>query len=150
MVLTQQNFPPPGAPGETFPYHYGSHATQRQSRHLRQPDLVSIPLWFSRNELYDVFDGSMKCSFPYHYGSHATRYLWGLTSCLPCFHTTMVLTQLSNQGNAFLPLMPVSIPLWFSRNIPTLLCLRCVWVCFHTTMVLTQRVLRVLKRSNVM
>jgi len=87
------------------------------SRHLYHKRRVSIPLWFSRNALSKIRD------FCNDFG----------------FHTTMVLTQLKERRDveeilkAFpyhygshatglgIPLMTredVSIPLWFSRNMP--------------------------------
>ena len=112
-------------PGMIFPaqrpakgsdsYHYGSHATLFSGR-LPISSLVSIPLWFSRNEkmaysgarsphcfhttmvltqlLPPPIDLFLFHVFPYHYGSHATR------------------VYLSLESQKYL----VSIPLWFSRN----------------------------------
>ncbi len=53
-----------------FPYHYGSHATMGQSAYITFNE-VSIPLWFSRNEIERKF-WVRPTMFPYHYGSHAT------------------------------------------------------------------------------
>mgnify|MGYP000883711302 FL=1 len=76
-----------------FPYHYGSHATRRVLTLDLNFQIVSIPLWFSRNLQFSRTDlipscfhttmvltqpkkHSIKASeeeeFPYHYGSHAT------------------------------------------------------------------------------
>ena len=78
---------------ESFPYHYGSHATVMPKK-LTIEEYVSIPLWFSRNEgrkdsrfQSPSFHTTMvltqripvvrttygEVTFPYHYGSHATR-----------------------------------------------------------------------------
>ncbi len=98
--------------------------------------LVSIPLWFSRNQVKErkrristSFHTTMVLTqrasthykrevcpaFPYHYGSHAT--LSWVTYGLPekSFHTTMVLTQRSCK--TYSRQFHVSIPLWFSRNL---------------------------------
>jgi len=103
-----------------FPYHYGSHATGKSGTWIKtggmrfhttmvltqrytlgrldQPAAyVSIPLWFSRNALYDPHfvlsetvsiplwfsrnhpysrpGGTITSQFPYHYGSHATAFI---------------------------------------------------------------------------
>jgi len=54
MVLTQPTY---GTETETtgymFPYHYGSHATKAMPIDNFIPEIVSIPLWFSRNERVD-------------------------------------------------------------------------------------------------
>ena len=76
-----------------FPYHYGSHATD-----------------FNAEEYVVLL------KFPYHYGSHATHRTQFYTLLLYCFHTTMVLTQLLQQGRRRIH-FNVSIPLWFSRNL---------------------------------
>jgi len=101
-----------------FPYHYGSHATPRQSL----TDQDSTP-------------------FPYHYGSHATnRRLLDRLAPNASFHTTMVLTQLEMHAvvviniTSFHTTMVLTQPRkkdcrYYSR------------LCFHTTMVLTQPLL---------
>jgi len=55
--------------------------------------LVSIPLWFSRNQS-EAKGKAKETKFPYHYGSHATR-------------AAQLLAEAIDN---------VSIPLWFSRN----------------------------------
>jgi len=105
---------------------------------LQPPDNVSIPLWFLRNLLKFITLLTLSIVFPYHYGSYATQRsriashtllyvsipLWFLRntlpplsshSCISCFHTTMVLTQLSASSLNLL-ISAVSIPLWFLRN----------------------------------
>ena len=50
MVLTQHNeYELLSCGDQSFPYHYGSHAT-RQDREVQAGLDVSIPLWFSRNQ----------------------------------------------------------------------------------------------------
>ena len=93
MVLTQPaSWIYPGA-GVEFPYHYGSHATSLQVQESGGAPAVSIPLWFSRNPLFRPLQRVDR----------------------NCFHTTMVLTQLS-LGGGHMEKKLVSIPLWFSRN----------------------------------
>jgi len=95
MVLTQQELRPDEKVGEkTFPYHYGSHATEMTLKVIDEDGDVSIPLWFSRNQEHAPKPPGGKPTFPYHYGSHATI-------------TQHPLTETR---------MKVSIPLWFSRN----------------------------------
>ncbi len=55
----------------SFPYHYGSHATNACSGGNKYHHEVSIPLWFSRNVSVHTEAGALD-GFPYHYGSHAT------------------------------------------------------------------------------
>ena len=95
MVLTQRIRNTWSNPWKmtTFPYHYGSHATE--SEYL-------CHAW--------------RTQFPYHYGSHATwMETWYLIFISLRFHTTMVLTQPEMQLKAIWAGL-VSIPLWFSRN----------------------------------
>ena len=40
----------PVRPALLFPYHYGSYATCKQIKRPAQSYVVSIPLWFLRNE----------------------------------------------------------------------------------------------------
>jgi len=99
-----------------FPYHYGSHATDTSTEALEK-----------------------LAAFPYHYGSHATTERQASCHLLhQSFHTTMVLTQRGRVWYKNISNIPVSIPLWFSRNKRGTLRLLGEQYSFHTTMVLTQ------------
>ncbi len=121
---------------------------------------VSIPLWFSLNELYALVRIHISRKFPSHYGSRSTmlefviknygvtfpshygsRSTYAIVSgtdwYIAGFHPTMVLAQQevrlaeSNLGKL------VSIPLWFSLNyVPVEITSK--YYGFHPTMVLAQ------------
>jgi len=99
-------------PGMIFPaqrpaegsnsYHYGSHATRKNSPKPLSPKRVSIPLWFSRNPSLSTVSRALDNRF------HTTMVLTQRSvkgrdgECLYRFHTTMVLTQLSHMDFAIL------------------------------------------------
>ncbi len=77
-------------------------------------------------------------AFPYHYGSHATYVNPSTTKELKCFHTTMVLTQLSE------PQVEGVVPIRFHTTMVLTQQMRSMKsivnaMRFHTTMVLTQQ-----------
>jgi len=78
---------------------------------------VSIPLWFSRNEGFSK-DGVFMfatVSIPLWFSrNHRPSAQAGKRYA--CFHTTMVLTQLTWREGRYEKAQAVSIPLWFSRN----------------------------------
>jgi len=72
MVLTQPDEQAwENSSSYSFPYHYGSHATEPSGNSYRWARSVSIPLWFSRNSILG-YHPTLIAAFPYHYGSHAT------------------------------------------------------------------------------
>jgi len=146
----------------TFPYHYGSHATSGRTSEASARQSVSIPLWFSRN-FGRITKHPDHYSFPYHYGSHATGHefevVWERSSGFPyhygshatdiyiryvddklhSFHTTMVLTQrfIEATDNGFC-ISSFHTTMVLTQLFSTIGYGRPYW-SFHTTMVLTQR-----------
>jgi len=79
---------------EVFPYHYGSHATLRTTS--RGCGSHTFPYHYGSHATDEIDEKYRKrYAFPYHYGSHATELGFVSTGHL----------------------LPVSIPLWFSRNL---------------------------------
>ena len=92
MVLTQRNGFAYIAFYNTFPYHYGSHATPEID--VVSGRSVTFPYHYGSHATWDVIafvEGAEP--FPYHYGSHATHGITCNEFCRLRFHTTMVLTQ---------------------------------------------------------
>ena len=100
--------------------------------------IVSIPLWFSRNQASRRPQVHTHCEFPYHYGSHATYKVIKEVSVLLTVSIPLWFSRNFGWETASCIHMCVSIPLWFSRNQSIANFVRQHIKRFHTTMVLTQ------------
>jgi len=94
MVLTQRSYEKAGCRcRETFPYHYGSYATNAtlNGKYL----YLMFPYHYGSYATHVIREPEVlwRLMFPYHYGSYATR---KICADRECSH--------------------VSIPLWFLRN----------------------------------
>ncbi len=93
MVLTQLDIVKVQDVDNVFPYHYGSHATNKISACGMQAK--GFPYHYgSHATIVPPICERLSYWFPYHYGSHATKEPG-------CYTITKI----------------VSIPLWFSRNL---------------------------------
>jgi len=123
MVLTQRDVYTSPAMSLVKSFHTTMVLTQHNSRGNLPLDIpsfhttmVSIPLWFLRNERRLIRWWQQGLTFPYHYGSYATEHLPDDLYMKVGFHTTMVLTQHMTEIYRCPICNSVSIPLWFLRN----------------------------------
>ncbi len=104
---------------------------------LPRPRGVSIPHWFSLNEVVGL-PSRMKIMFPSHIGSRSTHpsgLLFFRASSFP----SHIGSRSTQQADEVVGLPSVSIPHWFSLNKTLLHSTKCTFKRFHPTLVLAQR-----------
>ncbi len=143
---------------ELFPSHYGSRSTSYRKNQLLlvltsfHPTMVlaqqngvftvslinsvSIPLWFSLNEVNRVIDEEKLVSIPLWFSLNGMRAAG--TALVTSFHPTMVLAQPRYDGGTYYVIC--EFPSHYgSRSTSSTPRWHCTSPCFHPTMVLAQR-----------